>query len=309
VTIFCAILNVTVLGKKIRGFEGLGVFLITVSMVLISISSLLSDDSSATAATNPLQGILFLLGSCMVAAAQYVYEEKVMTECNCPPLVMVGMEGFWGTVFMWGAVFPWAYIINGPDKGSMENVFDSFQMIQNSSEIQGMLFGFFVTVMLYNIAGILITKLSSSMWHTILDSFRPVSVWATDLLIFYVITQHMFGEAWTTTSYIQLAGVVVLLVGTAIYQGKVRIKGLSYDALPHGEQLPVITPQFGASPMISPSLRFHDGGLQYSTSPALLPTNGAAFHSTADAERPVAKHPDMKAPLLFFEKDIASTSA
>ena len=38
-------------------------------------------------------------------------------------------------------------------------------------------------MMLYNICGILITKLGSSMWHTILDNFRPVSVWVTDILL------------------------------------------------------------------------------------------------------------------------------
>merc|ERR1712216_1125126 len=111
----------------------------------------------------------------------------------------------------------------------------------------------------YNICGILVTRLGSSMWHTILDSFRPVSVWVTDLLLFYVFCHHMFGEPWTICSYIQLAGVAVLLLGTAIYQGKIHIKGLSYEPLPVVDQLPIITPQFGASPMISPSLRHHDG--------------------------------------------------
>ena len=141
--------------------------------------------------------------------------------------VLVGMEGVWGTVLMWGSVFPWAYILPGSDNGSLENVYDSWVMIkvvitlhltchcpivlsvvpsQNSQSIQFVLFGFFITVMLYNVCGILVTKLGSSMWHTILDNFRPVSVWVTDLLLFYAITNGVFGEAWTPFSFIQLAG-------------------------------------------------------------------------------------------------------
>lgn len=49
----------------------------------------------------------------------------------------------------------------------------------------------------------------SAIWHAILDNFRPVSVWGTDLIIFYVITDGSFGEAWTRYSYLQFAGMLV----------------------------------------------------------------------------------------------------
>ncbi len=39
---------------------------------------------------------------------------------------------------------------------------------------------------------------------------------ATDLIIFYYINP-LFGETWTQYSYIQVAGMAVLLYGTAIY--------------------------------------------------------------------------------------------
>lgn len=49
----------------------------------------------------------------------------------------------------------------------------------------------------------------SAIWHAILDNFRPVSVWGTDLLIFYVVTGGSFGEAWTPYSWLQLFGMLV----------------------------------------------------------------------------------------------------
>ena len=134
------------------------------------------------------------------------------------------------------------------------------------------------------------------MWHTILDNFRPVSVWVTDILLFYVFTHRRFGEAWTTASYIEAAGLVVLLLGTAIYQGKIKITGLSYEEVQPCDMLPVVTPQFGPSPMISPSLRYTAGDLVYSSSPALLP-NGLLPTTMPQ------HHGDSKAPLLYFVPD------
>ena len=299
VIVFCAIFNIFLLKKTIRAYMWLGIFAITVAMVLISASSIMFTDgpkAETTAHNNPTFGILILLASCLVASLQYVFEEKVMSDMQTPPLVLVGMEGVWGTVLMWGCVFPWAHWLPGPDKGSLENVYDSWVMIQNNPNIQLVLFGFFITVMLYNVCGILITKLGSSMWHTILDNFRPVSVWVTDILLFYVFTHRRFGEAWTTASYIEAAGLVVLLLGTAIYQGKIKITGLSYEEVQPCDMLPVVTPQFGPSPMISPSLRYTAGDLVYSSSPALLP-NGLLPTTMPQ------HHGDSKAPLLYFVPD------
>ena len=68
------------------------------------------------------------------------------------------------------------------------------------------------------------------MWHAILDNFRPITVWGTDLFIFYVVTSSGdFGEQWTQWSWIQVGGMFVLLYGTAVYNapnpGSVRLEG------------------------------------------------------------------------------------
>jgi hypothetical protein len=39
-----------------------------------------------------------------------------MTVDNAPPLVVVGMEGLWGTLLMPLIVFPWSYILPGTGK-------------------------------------------------------------------------------------------------------------------------------------------------------------------------------------------------
>ena len=87
---------------------------------------------------------------------------------------------------------------------------------------------YFFTIFFYNLLAVLVTFQLSSVWHAILDNFRPITVWVTDLVIFYYINQR-FGEKWTQYSYLQIAGMAVLLYGTAIYNapndGSLLLKG------------------------------------------------------------------------------------
>jgi hypothetical protein len=88
-----------------------------------------------------------------------------------------------------------------------------------------------VTVFLYNIFCIYVTYLLSSIWHAILENFRPVSVWGTDLILYYLITDGLFGEAWTKYSWIQFIGMILLFVGTAVYNGSIEVPGFEYEGL------------------------------------------------------------------------------
>ena len=46
----------------------------------------------------------------------------------------------------------------------------------------------------------------------------------------------MFGEDWTNYSYIQIAGLVVILYGTAIYNGSLRAFGVDCSNIKRREQ-------------------------------------------------------------------------
>ena len=236
VIIVTAILKATVLKHRLTNYMWFGIGINTVAMVLVSATSFLPGATAGPSVEedgidrDPRIGILFILLSCVVQGSQYVFEERVMTVDNAPPLVVVGMEGLWGTLLMPIVVFPWAYILPGTDVGGcLENVYDSWVMTRNSGAIQLILAIFTLTVFFYNIFCIYVTYLLSSIWHAILDNFRPVSVWMTDLLLFYVFTNHAFGERWTYSSWVELAGMMLLFLGTAIYNGTVKVPSFDYD--------------------------------------------------------------------------------
>lgn len=55
---------------------------------------------------------------------------------NAPPLVVIGMEGFWGTLIMTMVILPMAAAFPGQDLGSIENTWDSLIMVSNSDTVQ-----------------------------------------------------------------------------------------------------------------------------------------------------------------------------
>lgn len=73
--------------------------------------------------------------------SQYIFEEKVMAVDNAPPLIVIGMEGLWGTIIML-IIFPIAAALPGRDLGSIENTADSFYMLSQSSTLQVLCFFF-----------------------------------------------------------------------------------------------------------------------------------------------------------------------
>lgn len=54
---------------------------------------------------------------------------------DAPPLVVIGMEGLWGTLIML-VVFPIVAWLPGRDMGSIENTWDSLHMVAESQAIQ-----------------------------------------------------------------------------------------------------------------------------------------------------------------------------
>jgi hypothetical protein len=203
------------------------------AMVLVSLLSFAPDHASQQpgAYRDPRVGILLILLSCLVQGSQYVFEEKLMRleEGAAKPMLIVGMEGLWGSILMPAIVLPWAALLDGSDAGGcMENTTDTIAMMRHSVPLQWMILAYLLSVFFYNIFAIYVTYYLNSVWHAILENFRPSAIWIVDLLLYYVFTRQLFGEAWTRWSYLELTGMAVMILGTAIFNGSIRIAGCEY---------------------------------------------------------------------------------
>ncbi|CAB1116147.1 unnamed protein product [Ectocarpus sp. CCAP 1310/34] len=155
VIVVTAFLKAFVLKQRLAAYMWWGVAINIVAMVLVSVTNFIApEDAQPDGANNPALGAFFILLSCI--GSQYIFEEKVMAVDNAPPLVVIGMEGLWGTLIML-VIFPIAAALPGRDLGSIENTQDSFYMVSQSNAIQLMLLIFFVTITTYNIFCIYVT--------------------------------------------------------------------------------------------------------------------------------------------------------
>jgi drug/metabolite transporter (DMT)-like permease len=230
--IFVALMKQHVLGDHLYKFQWVGVFWNVVSVFLVGGTAILNADENPNVEPGEaLLGVTLVMCGAFVQALQFVFEEKVMAmdEGAAPPLLLIGMEGLWGTFLCLTVVYPLAYYMPGSDHGSFEDPFNTYDMFVNSPTIQLSFFIYFFAIFAYNLFAVLVTFLLNSVWHAILDNFRPITVWGTDMFIFYVIAAQGFGEPWTKWSWVQLFGMFVLLYGTAVYNapnaGSFKLQG------------------------------------------------------------------------------------
>jgi multidrug transporter EmrE-like cation transporter len=220
--IFVALMKQNVLKDRLHNYHWVGVFWNVVSVVIVGGTAMLASGGEDSGGQNPSKaqtflGVSLMMAGAFVQAVQFVFEEHVMNmDIPAPPLLLIGMEGLWGTILSVTLMYPLGYYLPGSDHGSYEDPFNTWAMFKHSRNIQVAFFIYFFTIFFYNLFAVLVTFQLSSVWHAILDNFRPITVWGTDLFIYYCINP-LFGECWTQFSYLQIVGMAVLLYGTAIY--------------------------------------------------------------------------------------------
>jgi hypothetical protein len=79
---------------------------------------------------------------CCLSTSHAINSEMVAT----PPLLLIGMEGFWGLLLCVFVLYPIAYFTPGPDHGSLENPFNTYAQLSNSTDIQICLIVYFFSV-------------------------------------------------------------------------------------------------------------------------------------------------------------------
>jgi len=258
--VFVALMKNYILKDKLTSSMWAGVSLIGVAVLLVGMSSGVGakadpDDEtgadSSDAVYEALFGVGMTLAGTFVQSVQYTYEEKVMSgDISAPPWLLIGMEGLTGTLLSTFVLYPVCWAIPGNDHGSFEDPFNTYTKLANSPSALALAITFCVLVFVLNSFSVLVTYMMSSVWHAILDNFRPITIWVVELMLFYVFSGGEYGEAWTDGSWLQLGGMAILLFGTAVYNGSVKLPGLQADDLV-GTASKMSTPALSRSPLIT----------------------------------------------------------
>lgn len=298
VMFFSAVMSVLFLDRKLVAFNWIGLFICVLGLTCVGFASVfatsakpvpVSEDLNRTNSTSfhhdaaaadadpmgnislqdQLFGITVILAGQVVCAVQYVVEEFLLKPPNdAPVLALVGLEGAWGTLMMVFLLPFMTYYMKGDDAyGSYENMYDTVFRIEHDSFIMWTMLAFVVSVLIYNIAAVMVTAEASCIHHTFLDATRTVVIWVISVCMFYMSSHGQIGEPLTKWSYLQGFGFFLLILGELVYDRQVELPLIPYPDESEEkllDELPPLHASMGpysprASPRASPANSFFRG--------------------------------------------------
>jgi drug/metabolite transporter (DMT)-like permease len=212
IVVFTGVFSRIFLKRVLHPHHYLGMLSIIIGTIMVGLSSVLYG--SHDKATNPLLGDVLVVIAQLVAATQMVVEEKFVGKYNVPPLQVVGNEGAWGVIVTTLLLFVLYWI---PPVRKVDNSVDAVLQIYHGHLLLVALLASIFSIAFFNYFGISVTKQLSATHRTTIDATRVFLVWIFSLIV-----------GWEQFHWLQLAGFVVLLFGTALFNEIFRLPFLRY---------------------------------------------------------------------------------
>lgn len=213
VIIFTGLLSVAFLRRHLAASQWLGIVITILGLVIVGLSDLFSGHQDDTRKlSDVITGDLLIIIAQIIVAVQMVLEEKFVYKHDVHPLRAVGTEGLFGFFILSLLLIPMYFIIVGDFSNNprhvLEDALDAFCQIGHQPLILLALLGNTVSIAFFNFAGISVTKEISATTRMVLDSLRTLIIWVVSL-----------GLGWEQFHGLQVLGFLVLLLGTALYNG------------------------------------------------------------------------------------------
>ena len=175
-----------------------------------------SSSESADEKSGASQFIGFVLVLCqsIMAVLQGLSEEVFTQDGNFPPLLLLGLEGFYGTI--WGLMIYAPLTARGIlDEGRFTH---TMKDLYYDPILSWFSIGLIVLVSITGIFNIYSTAETSAMTRNLWKNMRAVLVWAIGLTAFYTSGNETIGEDWVAPfSYFVLLGFSIMLLGIYVY--------------------------------------------------------------------------------------------
>ena len=217
----------------------LGVGTLIFGLTLVGINSILFDNKEV--AKNPGIGIILLCASQLFSSTVYIIQEKFFIKYEVHPLQLVGFEGLWGFIIYTILLFIFQFIScdnwsstlrdgvcfkykKDENKYHIEDTIFAFKQMGDKISILLVFIFYIISIALYNIVGVSLTKLVSSTTRAVVDTLRTVFIWLFFLFI------HPVKGTEETFHILQFIGFIFLVTGTLIYNEIIVIPyfGLDY---------------------------------------------------------------------------------
>ncbi len=170
---------------------------------------------SSSTASAPLLGNALVIAAQIAAAAQFIIEEKFLTQYRVPALLAVGLEGFWGLLICL-TIGPWLARVDLFHGRPFDNFSTALHEIAVSPMLLWSTVASIVSIAFFNSFGVRVTKRLSGAARAAIDACRTLFIWVIAL-----------GLGWEPLSpplriTLQVLGFLVLLSGTSLYNELLR---------------------------------------------------------------------------------------
>ena len=234
--IFVCAWSTIFLKNPVYRHQVLGLSTLIIGLVLVGVNSIINKEKDKGTAKDPGTGIILMFCSQFFSSTCYVLQEKFIKHYRVNPFQLVGFEGLWGicmyTVLLvifqhikcnnWKEGLKTGVCFGSDDPATkrdwyIEDSIFAFQQMGAYIPLLIVYIFYIVSIALYNIVGINLTKLVSSTARAVVDTVRTVFIWAFFLFV------HPVKGTEENFYIIQFIGFILLVVGTLIYNEIVEI--------------------------------------------------------------------------------------
>lgn len=220
----------------------LGIGCLIFGLTLVGLNSYIYKDDNLDVAKNPVVGIILMATSQFFSSTEYVFQEKFIQHYDVHPFQLVGFEGLWGScmysllliIFQFTDCSGWdtsiregicffynettgvnyedgTYIETNITISRIEDTDFAFKQMGDNLSLLFVYIFYIISIAMYNIVGINLTKLVSSTARAVVDTVRTVFIWA-----FFLAFEPVKGTKETFYP-LQLVGFLFLVFGTLVY--------------------------------------------------------------------------------------------
>ena len=198
----------------------LGVGTLIFGLSLVGLNSILNDKDSEVA-KNPVVGIILLSTSQLFTSTEYIIQENLWGSIMYGILLIIFQLvscDDWSDTLKEGICFT-----NDKEESHIEDTRFAFEQMWDNKALLVVYIFYVVSIALYNIVGINLTKLVSSTARAVVDTVRTVFIWG-----FFLFFTPVDGTK-EDFHILQFIGFIFLVCGTLVYNEIVTLPFWNLD--------------------------------------------------------------------------------
>ena len=212
IIIFTAGMSIMFLKRKLYRHHWSSMTVIFIGVTLVGVAALTEEQRDDTKTS--VLGIIVMIVAQFFSACLFIVEEKILGSYYLDPLMVVGLEGFWG-LLLCCILLPIFQQIECTGElcpyGRLEDTMRAFRDFNANKNLIILSLLICIAIALFKSFGVSVTKNASSANRSTVDTSRTVLIW-----IFFMFVP-VYNEYFETFKILQLFGFLMLVCGTLVF--------------------------------------------------------------------------------------------